>query len=77
MNETNAVTQFGDEIPGLNLLPEKLRVWVIIAVALSPYITRALYAIRNGGGIKGIFTSIWLGTNTPKNDPKPKEEAGG
>jgi len=62
---TNTVN-FGDDIPGLNALPESLRQWLIIALVISPYLTRAYYAVRNGGGIKGIFTSIWLGTNTPK-----------
>jgi hypothetical protein len=32
---------------------------------------RIIQAIRNGGGLKGILSSIWLGTNTPK--PKAPE----
>ncbi len=35
-----------------------------ISVAL-PYVTRAYYALKNGGGIKGMWKAIWSGTNTP------------
>lgn len=62
---------FGDDIPGLNVLPEKWRGLFLIALFLSPFITRGLYAVRNGGGIKGFFNSIWLGTNTPPKPPLP------
>jgi hypothetical protein len=55
-----------NDIPGLNMLPEKWRGWALFALAISPYLTRALYAVINKGGLKGIITSIWLGTNTPK-----------
>lgn len=64
---TNAVVGFGDDIPGLNALPESMRQWLVIALVVSPYLTRAFYAVKGGGGIKGIFTAIWLGTNTPKS----------
>jgi hypothetical protein len=60
---TNNVTSL---IPGLNLLPPKWQNIVAIAILVSPYITRAIYALRNEGGIKGMAASIWLGTNTPK-----------
>ena len=59
------------EIPGINLLPEKWRPYALALIALSPYLTRALYALRNGGGLKGVLTSIWLGTNTPKKQNEP------
>jgi len=71
---TNNIPQFGDDIPGLNLLPDQLRIWFLVLLVLSPYITRAFYALRSGGGLKGIFTSIWLGTNTPKEDIEPDGE---
>jgi hypothetical protein len=50
----------------LAFIPEKYRGAAVLLVAASPYVTRALYAVINGGGLKGIITSIWLGTNTPK-----------
>lgn len=31
----------------------------------SQIIGRGIKGIRGGGGIKGFFTGIWLGTNTP------------
>ena len=64
---TNAPTGL-DLVPGINLLPESWRGPVLIIAVLSPYITRAAYSVMNGGGLKGIFTSIWLGTNTPKQE---------
>jgi hypothetical protein len=54
-----------DQIPGLNLIPEKYRGLALFIVAVSPYLTRAYHAIVIGGGIKGVFSAIWLGTNTP------------
>ena len=54
------------EIPGLNLLPEKYRIWVLLAIAASPYLTRGYHALATGGGVRGIVSAIWLGTNTPK-----------
>lgn len=66
MNETNIVKSFGDDIPGLNLLPEQLRSWVLIALVLVPLIGRAYKAVANGGGLRGIWSAIVYGTNTPK-----------
>ena len=57
-----------DQIPIVNWLPEKWRLWVIIIALASPYLTRAYYAVANGGGLKGIARAIWLGTNTPKDE---------
>lgn len=51
----------------LPFIPEHWRPKVVILLAASPYITRALQALRTGGGVKGMLSSIWLGTNT---DPK-------
>lgn len=39
-----------NEIPGLNLLPEKWRGYALLAIALSPYLTRAYHALATGGG---------------------------
>lgn len=54
-----------DTIPGLSLIPEPWRSRVILIIVFSPIIGRAYKAIVNGGGIKGIISAIWLGTNTP------------
>lgn len=46
-------------------------------VMVSPFVTRAIYSLRNGGGIKGLVLSIWCGTNTPKapaSEPDVKRE---
>ena len=40
-----------------------------IALAL-PFIGRAFYALKNGGGLKGMFMAVWNGTNTPKDAAK-------
>jgi hypothetical protein len=37
-----------------------------IALAL-PFIGRAFYALKNGGGLKGVWSAIWSGTNTAKD----------
>jgi hypothetical protein len=63
-----------ENIPGLNLIPEKYRGTVLLLLALSPYVTRAYYAIINGGGLRGIISSIWLGTNTPQPTQSPGPE---
>ena len=49
----------------IQYIPEKYRNYVLLILLGSPYVTRALHAVMNGGGIKGIFAAIWLGTNTP------------
>lgn len=64
-----------DANPLINAVPPQWRSTVLIIVVASPYVSRALYALRNGGGIKGIVTSIWLGTNVPKQlTPPPLEK---
>jgi hypothetical protein len=59
----------------LNIIPEKYRGWLLFAVAVSPYLTRACHALMTGGGLRGIFAAIWLGTNTPQEQPKPTSVA--
>jgi len=68
--ETNNITS---NVPGLNLLPVNWQGPIAILIAASPFITRAVYALRNNGGIRGVFASIWLGTNTPKVQEQPKQ----
>jgi hypothetical protein len=55
-----------NEIPGINLLPEKWRGPAMLAVLLFPYLTRAYYALANGGGIVGGIRAVLWGTNSPK-----------
>jgi hypothetical protein len=50
-----------------DLIPEKYRGYALFALAVSPYLTRAYHALANGGGIRGVFRSIWFGTNVDKN----------
>lgn len=54
-------------------IPQDLIPWIpqgwklpiaIISISL-PYLTRAYYAIKSGGGIRGIWHAIWFGTNQP------------
>lgn len=49
----------------IQYIPEKYRNYVLLLILASPYVTRAVHSLINGGGIKGIFSAIWLGTNTP------------
>jgi len=79
-NDVPSVTApaaFGDDIPGLNILPEKLRGWFLAILALSPFIGRAYHAVVSGGGFKKIISAIWLGTNTATYPPDgpPKSDA--
>jgi hypothetical protein len=45
-------------------LPTKWITWITAAYVISQGIGRIYHAITSGGGIKGIFTALWLGTNT-------------
>jgi hypothetical protein len=54
----------------INIVPEKHRSTVLLLVALSPFLTRAYHSLRSGGGIRGVVSAIWFGTNTP-TAPKP------
>lgn len=59
-----------NDIPIVNLIPEKYRGGVVLAVALAPFIGRAYHAVTSGGGLKGIWNALIFGTNTPKG-PTP------
>jgi hypothetical protein len=60
----------------LPFIPEKYRPLVGALIVTSPLITRALYAVMNRGGIKGVISAIWLGTNTPKPSAPDATAAG-
>lgn len=59
----------------LAFIPEKYRGFIALLIATSPYISRAIYSVRNGGGLKGIIRAIWLGTNVPKIDSADKVDS--
>jgi TM2 domain-containing membrane protein YozV len=50
----------------INIVPDKFKPMVLILISLSPFITRGLYALYNGRGIRGTLAGIWFGTNQPK-----------
>jgi hypothetical protein len=60
-----------NEIPVLNLLPEKFRGLALFVVALLPWITRAFYSLKNGGGIAGLWRAVMFGTNVPPTGQAP------
>jgi hypothetical protein len=60
----------------LNLIPEKFRPWLLAGAVALPYVTRALHALANNGGIKGAWLAIWCGTNTPKDSSSSSSLAG-
>lgn len=54
------------DIPLLDQLPAKYQGPALLAAMLLPYLTRAYHALAAGGGLRGIWSAIWFGTNTPK-----------
>ena len=77
LGQTNAPpAATGIDIPGLNVLPAPLQKWVLIFVVLSPFIGRAWYSLRSGGGIRGIINAIWFGTNSPTDKTDSKGDSG-
>lgn len=50
----------------LNIVPDKFKPLLLVLISISPMITRAIYALMNGRGIKGTLSAIWFGTNQPK-----------
>jgi hypothetical protein len=48
----------------LKIIPVKYQASLVALIVLIPYITRAYHALKNGGGLKGIWTAIMYGTNT-------------
>ena len=58
-----------NDIPGINLLPESIRGYVLLFPAFFPYLTRAWHALQTGGGIVGMKNAILFGTNTPADKP--------
>lgn len=67
-----------NEVPIIDMLPARARGWALFGVAVTawgaPYVTRAYHALRNGGGIRGVWNGIWFGTNQPKADGREKAQ---
>lgn len=56
--------------PLINLIPAKWHTTVAMIAVLIPYAGRAWYALRNGGGLVGVWHSLIYGTNIPKATPQ-------
>lgn len=55
-----------DTIPGLNMLPEKWQPFALFTVLwLIPQLGRAYEALRNQGGLIGVWNAIVFGRSTP------------
>ncbi len=66
------------EIPPavLNAIPPKWLVYVNAGLVISFAAGRVYTSLKNCGGLKGIFTSIWLGSSTVKKaEPPPVDRA--
>ena len=50
------------------LLPANIFNYILIAGIVLPWIGRALTALRNGGGLLGVWRSIFYGSTTIHND---------
>jgi len=65
-----------NDVPILNLLPERWRGYAVAAVALAPVAGRAYHALRSGGGLRGVWRGILFGTNSPGAPANAGEAAG-
>lgn len=54
-----------NDIPGIDQLPERWRGTALLLLIVSPYLTRAYHSLANGGGLRGLWSAIWFGTNQP------------
>jgi hypothetical protein len=52
------------------LIPQEYRNAVLFVLLASPYVTRAVYSLMNGRGLRGTFSAIWFGTNQPADKIK-------
>jgi hypothetical protein len=62
-----------NDIPILNLVPEKYRGWVVFGIWAGPYLLRGCHALYNGRGLVGVIKGVLLGTNT--SQPAAPESA--
>lgn len=61
-----------NDLPIINLLPDKYRGWATLLVLAFPYLTRMYYALATGGGIIGGVRAILWGTNKPHDGAEVK-----
>ena len=66
----------GIDFPVLDSIPEPWRGRAFLLLILLPYATRAYHALSAGGGLKGMWDSVWFGTNTPKKAEPPRPGSG-
>lgn len=52
----------------LQIIPAKYAPWL----ALLPLVGRSYHALKNGGGLRGMWQAIWLGKTTPETKPADK-----
>lgn len=50
-------------------VPEKYRGWVTFVGLCLPWLTRAYHALTSGGGLRGVWSGVLFGTNTPTGSP--------
>jgi hypothetical protein len=57
-----------DPTTGINTtaLPSEWQAWLAIGIVALQLLGRAYHALRNGGGLVGIWRAIMFGTNTPQ-----------
>lgn len=60
--------------PIATAVPAKYAGQVALLLVLSQVLGRMFHALRTGGGLKALFTSVWLGTNTPRANQPGKQE---
>jgi len=71
MNTNEIAGSSLNEIPILNLVPEKFQGWVLVLVWLAPFVTRGAHSLYQGTGIVGAVKGVLFGTNVPKPAAKP------
>lgn len=47
-------------------IPLQIQLWITWVMLAFKYLSEFYGSIRNGGGLKRIITSFWLGEQTPK-----------
>lgn len=64
--------------PLATVVPQKYAGQLALLLVVSQVLGRAFHALRAGGGLKSLFTSVWLGTNTPRanqpGEPQDKKQ---
>ena len=56
------------------VLPPKYASYASVVMVLVPWVGRAFYALKNDGGLIGVYRSILYGSTTVHNPPAEKNE---